>query len=97
MFVSTTSIKALPEKRKECLQTVQLLVDPIRSQRGCRTYRYYQDMENDDIFLLVGEWDTRKDFENHLKSDYFQVLQGALVLLQEPLNVKFFQSPRTNK
>ena len=37
--------------------------------------------------MLIGEWDTLADWENHLNSDNFAVLIGSLRLLSNRSNL----------
>lgn len=89
MIVITIGMKVYPEKRKEFLQTVRALIDSIRNEKGCISYRLYQDIENENDLILVDEWETQEDLDNHLQSDCFGVLIGAMSLLSEPPEIKF--------
>lgn len=80
-IVSTTRVMVLPEKRKELFLTISSLLDPIRNEEGCRDYRFYSEEGNEDCFILVGEWETRRAWSRHLDSEYFAVLLGCLKLL----------------
>jgi len=66
-----------PEKRKELSQTLNSIVAQVRRDRGCLQAGFYQDVENENDFLMVGEWATKKDSDGHLRSDIFTVLLGA--------------------
>lgn len=81
MIVNTTRIIVRAENRKEFVQTITSLVDPIRNEKGCLTHRFYQEAGNENSFLLVGEWETQVDWDNHLKSDNFAVLLGSISVL----------------
>jgi quinol monooxygenase YgiN len=47
-----------PEKTKEFLQTILLIVKSVRGEQGCLSCNFYQDMEDDSKFRLVGKWAT---------------------------------------
>jgi quinol monooxygenase YgiN len=79
--ISAARITARPEKRKELLMTIDSLLEQIRNQDGCRTYRFYGEASTRDSFILVGEWETRSDWERHRRSEHFSVLLGSLELL----------------
>lgn len=78
-----------PEKRREFLQTILAMVDPSRKQNGCLSREFYQDTRNQDSFVLLEEWKTRKDLDDHFRSDWFHVLLGARNLLQGEPQIKF--------
>jgi hypothetical protein len=46
-------------------------------------------MEDENELRILEEWDTRKNLNNHLKSDCFRVLRGAMNLLREPYEMLF--------
>ncbi len=83
MIIVKIRMNALPEKRKEVLQTLLSMTEAIRQEKGCRSYQVFQDIEDESVFCLVGEWETREDLEHHMRSDRFGVLLGSNILLNE--------------
>jgi quinol monooxygenase YgiN len=77
------------EKRKEILQTIKAILGPIRRARGCISCNCYVDVEDDYVFFFEEEWKTREDLENHLRSDQFNVLNGAMRLLRAEPDIRF--------
>ncbi len=89
-MIETTIRMTVPiEKRKEVLQTVKAILGPIRLERGCISCNCYVDVEDERILLLEEEWKTREDLENHLRSDLFGVLNGAMRLLRVDPEIRF--------
>jgi quinol monooxygenase YgiN len=80
-------MKVLSEKRMELSQTVASLVGSIRTEEGCKRCDFYQSKEDENELLLLEEWDTQGNLGNHLKSERFRVLRGALSLLKEPYEI----------
>ena len=70
-----------PDKRREFLQTIGRLLDPIKTAKGCRTLDFYLDAADENSTLLVSEWETERDLNNYLRSDDFAVLRGAIRVL----------------
>jgi quinol monooxygenase YgiN len=77
-------IDVRPEKRKELSQTLQSIVEQVRKESGCLHARFYQEVESETDFLVVEEWATQKDSEDHLRSDIFTVLLGSGSLMRRP-------------
>ncbi len=71
-------MKVLPEKQQELVQTLHTLVVLIEKEHGCKNCNFYQDMENRNIFSLIEEWENQEDLDNHVRSDNFSVLLGAM-------------------
>ena len=84
LIINTTRIQVRPENRNEFLQTVCPLLEPIRNEKGCMAYRIFVDATDENSSLLVGEWQTQEDWSNHLKSNDFAVLMGAITVLGSP-------------
>ena len=78
-----------PENRTELFQTIWPLLAPIRKERGCRAYHFYIDSVDEDSSMLIGEWETKEDWSNHLRSRDFAVLLGAIAVLSTPASIQF--------
>jgi quinol monooxygenase YgiN len=89
VIVNTTRIKVSPEHWVEFLQTVCPLLQPIRKEKGCMAYSVFVDAVDENSSLLVGEWQTHDDWSNHLKSDDFAILMGAITVLGSPNCIEF--------
>jgi len=72
------------DKQTEVMQTLLSMVEPTENERGCRSCHVFTDIEEKNVFSLIEEWETRKDLEDHIKSDRFSVLLGTKSLLCEP-------------
>ena len=81
MILNTARMTVRPDKRAEFYQTIGNLLEPIKSAAGCRGFRFYVDTTDENSSLLIGEWDSEADLENHLRSNDFAVLRGAITLL----------------
>ena len=79
--VNTTRIHVCPENRKELSQTIRSLLDPIRNEQGCLAFRFYEEAGDENSFVLIGEWETRAYWGQHIMSDNFAVLLGSIMVL----------------
>ena len=84
MVIISIRINVRPEKRKELSQTLHSIVEQVIKERGCLHSGCYQNAENENDFLMVEEWATQKDSDDHLRSDIFTVLLGAGSLMIRP-------------
>ena len=89
MILVIIRMKVLSEKRLELSQTISLLIVSIRTEKGCKRCDFFQSMEDENELCLLGEWDTQENLKNHLKSERFRVLRGAMNLLKEPYEMMF--------
>ena len=80
-MIEMTRINVCSANRKELFLTICSLVDSIAAARGCTSYRVYVEEGNDTSLVLIGEWETKADWENYLRSSDFAVLMGAISVL----------------
>ncbi len=90
LITVTISMRVPPEKTKEFLQTVLFIIKSVREEQGCLSYHFYQDMEVGNKYRLVGKWAKQEDMNEHLRSDTFSILLGAMNLLKESPDIKFY-------
>lgn len=90
MIEATIKMNVIPEKRSEFLQTLRLMTKQILKEKGCMSCYFYQDVENENIFSLIGSWKTQEELDSHLKSDIFGALIGtkSLLLNHPEINIK---------
>ena len=89
MILLTIRMKVLPEKRMELSQAITSLIASIRTEKGCQRCDFCQDIEDENEFCILGEWDTQENLNSHLKSERFKILRGAMSLLQAPCEIVF--------
>jgi quinol monooxygenase YgiN len=77
-------IMVRPETRKELSQTLHSIIAQVSKESGCLHAAFYQDAENNHSLLMVEEWATQKDVDDHMRSDIFTVLIGAGSLMHRP-------------
>ncbi len=89
MIVTTTRITVSSANRSELFQTILTLLTPIRNERGCLSSRFYLDSADNNSAMLVEEWETEEDWDNHLRSRDCSVFLGAVSVLCRPASVEF--------
>jgi quinol monooxygenase YgiN len=90
MTVVRITMNVLPEKRKELVQTLLSMIEPMGKEAGCLSYAVFCDIEDKNRFILLEEWETRQHLDHHMRSDRFGVLLGTKSLLCEPLKIQIF-------
>ncbi|AMV73766.1 putative quinol monooxygenase [Desulfuromonas sp. DDH964] len=89
MIDATIKMSMPLDKRREILQTIQTLLDPIRNEPGCASCYCSVDTEADHILIFRQEWNTNEDLATHLQSDHFGVLLGVMKLLSIEPEIRF--------
>jgi len=90
VIIVRIAINALPEKQKEVMQTLLSMIESTGKEQGCLSHCVLRDIENENVFSLIDEWETREDLDQHIMSAKFGVLLGTKGLLCEPLKIQIF-------
>jgi len=89
MIVTTTRITVSSANRSELFQTIMTLLTPVKEQKGCLSSRFYVDSADSNSGMLLEEWATEEDWDNHLRSRDCAVFLGAVNVLCRPASVEF--------
>ena len=89
MILSTLNMIVRTERRSDLLETMRGMLQPARVERGCLSYRLYEDVENRNAFVLVEEWKTQQDLERHIRTDNQRQLLALMDLLSEQPELRF--------
>ena len=89
MILVVIRMKVLSEKHLELSQTIASLIESIMQEKGCRSCEFCQNVMKENELYLLEEWNTPENLMNHLKSELFKVLRGAMNLLREPYEMMF--------
>ncbi len=95
MMIVRMTLNVHPEKHLEVLQTLLSLMEPLRKVPGCRSCAAFCDIEEENRFILLEEWETRNQMNNHIRSQQFDVLLGTKTLLSDPPRIRIHTVSRT--
>ncbi len=84
MIIIKIIMNVIPEKQKELVQTLLPVIAAMEKEEGCLNQTLFCAIENNNRFILLMEWQTRKCLDRHLRSKMFGVLLGTRSLLDEP-------------
>ena len=59
------------------------------AQPGCVACHIYEEQEPDGAVVLVEKWETRETLEEHLRSEAYRRVLGAIELSSAPPEVSF--------
>jgi quinol monooxygenase YgiN len=88
VIIVRIAMTALPEKQKELMQTLLSMIESTEEERGCLSHHVFRDIEDENVFSLIDEWETREDLIQHIMSAKFGVLLGTKSLLCEPPTIQ---------
>ena len=85
MVIVTFKLHGKPGKQLEIRQSLQGISAKVKILDGCEDTKVYQDMDDDNIFFLVEEWQQQRYLDDHMKTNLFKALLGIRELLtKEP-------------
>jgi quinol monooxygenase YgiN len=88
VIIVRIAMNALPEKQKEVMQTLLSMIESTGKEKGCLSHQVFRDIEEENVFSLIDEWETRADLDQHIRSAKFGVMLGTKSLLCEPPNIQ---------
>ena len=88
MFFVTFRFQSRPKHSVEIIQTLQGIADKVKKIERCASVCVYRDIQEENIFFLVEEWQKQRSMEEHAKSDLFAALIGTKGLLVKSPEIK---------
>jgi quinol monooxygenase YgiN len=65
------------------------MLEPARVERGCLSYRLYEDVDNRNALVLLEEWETQEDLERHISKNNQRRLLALMDLLSEQPELRY--------
>jgi stress response protein SCP2 len=59
-IIVTLRMSVPPERRGDFLETLRGMLEPARVERGCVSYRLYEDVEDRNTFILLEDLLSRQ-------------------------------------
>ena len=87
MFSYQLKLLISEHKIDEFMDSLGYLSGGIREEQGCLDFSLYRDLQNKDVYRVIGEWKTRRAMEAHFKRNNFGVLIGAARVLGEDFKI----------
>lgn len=95
MILARIIFTALPEKRKELMQTLLSMIETNGKEKGCISYGIFCDIHKATVFNLIEEWKSREDLNSYIRSERFSILLGTKSLLTKPMEIKIHSVSQT--
>ncbi len=90
MIVVVGRVQTDVDKRDALVQVGQAVAAASRKEVGCISYRIYQDVELENEFVFVEEWESSETLQAHFATahvrDFMQAIPATIVA---PPDVKF--------
>jgi quinol monooxygenase YgiN len=91
MTVVAGTVRVRPEKRDEAIRVALTMARATQAESGCRTYRFYADLEDPAVFFIFEEWESEEALGAHFQTEHMAAFQAALPeLVAGPPDIRFY-------
>ena len=87
MIVGTFRILPPPHRRADVVEILSAIQGPVLAQPGCTACYVYE--EEGEAVALVETWDDQASLDEHLRSEIFRRILGAVELSSRPPEIRF--------
>ena len=89
MIISTVRLAISNEHRSEVIRTLRVLKGHATAKAGCTGFSIAQDVTHPEALTICGQWVTREDFDDHVRSAEYRLLLAVIDLSVTPPEVSF--------
>ena len=90
MIVVIARVRTDADKRAELIRIGQTVAAASRGEEGCLGYRLYEDVEIENDFVFVEEWDSSEALQRHFATSHIrEFMQAIPAAIVGPPDVKF--------
>jgi len=70
MLVVAGRIPVKPERREEAVRLALEVAEATCAESGCRSYRFYGDLADPNVFFIFEEWDDEAALGRHFQTPH---------------------------
>jgi len=89
VILATLRMIVRPDRRSDLLEAMRGMLEPARVERGCLSYRLYEDVDNRNALVLLEEWETQEDLERHISKNNQRRLLALMDLLSAQPELRY--------
>jgi len=83
MIEAISKIYAKQDKIDELIAAFTEMIGPSKKEKGYILYEMYQDKDDRSILIVLEQWETQLDFDNHCRSEHFDKIVPRMVKCME--------------
>ena len=89
MILSTIRMAIPAEKHNDALRILRSIAAQSRDDSGCLSCHIYRDIEDSNILMLQGSWETEENLNFHVRSSEYRNLLLVMEMSLEQPGVRF--------
>jgi quinol monooxygenase YgiN len=95
MILVTATITANPGERDKIISKSRDLIKSTRLEPGCISYNLYVNTEDDDILLVLEQWENLEILESHMQTEHFKAFGAAIEdILAKKLDITVYSADK---
>ena len=91
MILSLIKINPHPKTRHEILDILRNAECITRTKTGCSEVAVFLKKFEEEVILYLEQWQSREDFERHVRSSQYDRILAALDLAWDLPEIEFFE------
>lgn len=93
MIVLHAKLPIRPDQRETFLGAIGPLVEASNAEPGVISYQCYQSVADENLFIVVEEYESQEALDAHMASDHFQAAAGGLAdMVSGPPELKSYET-----
>ncbi len=78
MIIVTAKITAKSSKKDKIISKAQNLIEYSRLDPGCISYSLYASTEDENILLMLEQWENQDALGSHMQTEHFKAFNIAV-------------------
>lgn len=78
MIIVTAKITAKPGERNNIISKAKDLIKSTRLESGCISYDLYASTEDDDVLVMIEQWNNQDILDSHMQTEHFKAFGAAI-------------------
>ena len=89
MIIMNLRFTAPPEKTADVIAIINSISEPICADPGCSHLSLYNDINDDNALMLVGEWESREALEEVIRMEDFSKIFVVIEMASRAPEISF--------
>jgi len=81
MLQTVSKLYVMEDRVEEFLDVFKGMIGPTKKERGYIEYEMYQNEEDPSLLIVLEKWESKEDFDNHIKSEHFKKIVPEMMKL----------------
>ncbi|MGO9387731.1 MAG: putative quinol monooxygenase [Methanobacterium sp.] len=71
MIIVNATITVKPGERDNIILKSNDLIELTRLEAGCISYKLFKSTEDDNVLMMIEQWENFEDLESHMQTEHF--------------------------